>query len=92
MKRDGMRRLRAHGRNMSARAVPELLPDPIGGPAGSQLKDRSARSSVTDRTKAGPGAVWTPRLARREAPAALRKESGHHRFALFGAPSPFTGE
>src|ERR1044071_843684 len=60
VKRDEVRRLRARVRNMSARAVPELLPDPIGGPAGSQRKDRSAHSSVTDRTKARPGAVWTP--------------------------------
>ena len=31
-------------------------------------------------------------VARREAPAAIRKDCGHHRFALFGAPSPFAGE
>jgi len=56
MKRDEVRRLRAHGRNTSTRAVPELLPGPLGVPASSWLKDRSAHSNVTDRTKARPGA------------------------------------
>jgi hypothetical protein len=28
-------------------------------------------------------------VARREAPAAVRKDRGHHRSALFGAPLPF---
>jgi hypothetical protein len=73
MKRDEMRRLRAHGRNMSTRAVPELPPGPIGVPARSWLKDRSAHSSVTDRTKAGPGAentsaIGAPRGAPRRDP------------------------
>jgi tetratricopeptide (TPR) repeat protein len=48
--------------------------DPIGGPARSWLKDRSARRCVTDRTKAGPAAGkrcdW--RAARR--PRAARHE------------------
>src|SRR4051794_8360104 len=31
-------------------------------------------------------------VARREAPAVVRKDHGHHRFALLGAPLPFAGE
>jgi hypothetical protein len=89
MKRDEVRRLRAHGRNMGARAVSELPPGPLGVPARSWLKDRSAHSSVTDRTKAGPGAVTAaigaPRGARR-----IWRQMRSHRFALFGAPSPST--
>ena len=67
MKRDEVRR---HGRNMSTRAASELPPGPIGVPAWSRLKDRSARSSVTDRIKAGPGAVWTPQMSMRYRPLA----------------------
>ena len=66
-----MRRLRAHGRNMSTRAASELPPGPIGAPAWSRLKDRSTHSSVTDRTKAGPGAVWTPQMSMRDFSDAL---------------------
>ena len=85
MERDEVRRLRAHVRNMSARAASELPPGPLGVPARSWLKDRSAHSSVTDRTKAGPGAV----TAAIGAPRGARVPQGtNHRFALFGAPSP----
>ena len=45
--------------------------------------DRSAHSSVTDRTKAGPGAG-----KRRDWRAARRPHADTIGFALFGAPSP----
>jgi hypothetical protein len=42
MKRDEVRRLRAHVRNMSARAASELPPGPLGVPAWSRLTPRQA--------------------------------------------------
>jgi hypothetical protein len=54
--RDGVRRPRVLSQQ-GTRAAPELPPGPLGVPARSWLKDRSARLSVTDRTKAGPAAV-----------------------------------
>ena len=55
MRRDGVRRLRASSQR-GTRAASELPPGPLGVPARSWLTDRSAHSSATDRTKAGPGA------------------------------------
>ena len=68
MKRDEVRRPRASSQR-GTRAAAELLPGPLGVPARSWLKARSARGCVTDRTKARPAAEKMPCLARREAPA-----------------------
>ena len=54
-RRDAVRRLRAVTQD-GTRAALELPPGPLGVPARSWLTDRLARSSATDRTKAGPDA------------------------------------
>ena len=81
MERDEGRRPRARVRNMRTRAASELPPGPIGAPARSWLKDQSARSSVTDRTKAGPGAVWTSQMSMRDFSDALPASGLLERFA-----------
>ena len=86
-RRDEVRRLRASSQR-GTRAALELPPGPLGVPTRSWLTDRSARSSATDRTKAGPGAatavIGAPEGAR------VPRGTSHKDFALFGAPSPLT--
>jgi hypothetical protein len=62
---------------------PELPP----GPTRSPCRELADRPAIAGNGKRGPMPETLP-LARRKAPAALRKDRGHHRFALFGAPSP----
>ena len=86
-------------RKPSTRAAPELRPCPLRGPARSWLTtvrsipnanrnvDLVRTGSGTLTAKARPGAVKSPRLARREAPRASPKRVPLG-FAPFGAPSP----
>ena len=76
MKRDEVRRLRAHVRNMSARAASELSPGPLGVPAWSRLTPRQAIRGDAGGEKQGPVPTRRPRLACREAPAASGDRCG----------------
>ncbi len=84
-RRDGVRRLRALSQQ-GTRAAAELPPGPLGVPARSWLKARSARGCATDGLKQGPlpetSAIGAPRGAR------VPQGTSHKDFALFGAPSP----
>ena len=89
MRRDEVRRLRASSQR-GTRAALELPPGPLGVPARSWLTDRSAHSSATDRTKAGPVAGKTLVDWRAAEGARVPQGTSHKDFALFGAPSPLT--
>jgi len=52
--RDEVRRLRAHVRNTSSRAVPELPPGPLGVPARNWLTPRQAIRGDAGGEKQGP--------------------------------------
>jgi len=52
--RDEVRRLRAHVRNTSSRAVPELPPGPLGVPARNWLTFRQAIRGDAGGEKQGP--------------------------------------
>src|SRR5690242_21854460 len=67
MKRDEVRRLRAHVRNMSARAASELPSGATRVPAWSRLTLRQAIRGDAGGEKQGPVPTRRPRLARREA-------------------------
>jgi hypothetical protein len=54
-----------------------------------QRDERIEKRDTRGESAARRGAKKTPHAARREAPAAVRKDRGRHRLALFGAPLPF---
>src|SRR3990170_2667420 len=92
-------RRREAGRGVApAGLVATRHPGGIGAPPGTtrspcqELADATGggvRSGLLD--ESGARCWKRPQLARREAPAAICKtDRGHHRFALFGAPSPLS--
>ena len=57
-----------------------------GSPTGFDLRPSGICGALT--AKARPGVRKSSHVARREAPAVIRKDRGQHRFAPFGAPPP----